>query len=142
MASRFLRILVITWLAVVSHLSIASDAYFDHVKDLYLHESNQARNPTQVTRYSDGERGQLLRSVLEPKRVKASLDAYVEFQKRDQKVPEVPKILQPIMGRYGEAFKQDPRGYENEYLDSLEAAVEIMGGAKRALALANKISAR
>jgi hypothetical protein len=121
-----MRIFMLTLLLILSHQSFAADAYYDYVADLYLHESHQARNPNQIIRYGDGENGALLQSVLEPTRVKAVLNSYLESMKRGEKIPEVPKLLQPLAVRYDGAFKKEPRAYEKEYLDSLEVSVEVM----------------
>jgi hypothetical protein len=120
------RVFIFTLLSTLCHQSFAADAYYDYVADFYLHESHQARNPQQIIRYSDGENGALLQSVLEPTRVKATLNSYLESTKRGEKVPEVPKLLPPLVARYEEAFKKYPRAYEKEFLDSLEASVEVM----------------
>lgn len=121
-----IRVFIFTLLSTLCHQSYAADAYYDYVADFYLHESHQARNPNQVIRYSDGENGALLQSVLEPTRVKATLSSYLESTKRGEKIPEVPKLLQPLVARYDEAFKKEPRAYEKEFLDSLEASVEVI----------------
>uniref|UniRef100_Q47BY4 Uncharacterized protein n=1 Tax=Dechloromonas aromatica (strain RCB) TaxID=159087 RepID=Q47BY4_DECAR len=126
MTWRLTRILIFTSLLVLCHQSYAADAYYDYVSDFYLHESHQARNPDQVIRYTDGENGALLQSVLEPTRVKAVLNSYLESMKRSEKIPEVPKLLQPLAARYDGAFKKEPRAYEKEFLDSLEASVEVI----------------
>ncbi|MDD2686802.1 MAG: hypothetical protein PHY62_11625 [Gallionella sp.] len=126
MTYRFIRNFLFAFLFFVSHPAQAADVYFDYVADFYLHESHQARNPSPVIRYADGEKGALLQSVLDPKRVKTVLGLYLAFMKRSEHVPEVPKLLQPLSARYAEAFKNDPRAYEAEYLDSLEASVEVV----------------
>lgn len=126
MTWRLIRACILILLSILCHHSYAADAYYDYVADFYLHESHQARNPNQVIRYSDGENGALLQSILEPTRVKATLRTYLESTKRGEKIPEVPKLLQPLVARYDGAFKKDPRAYEREFLDSLEASLEVM----------------
>jgi len=59
-------------------------------------------------------------------RVKAVLDTYFQSTKRGERLPDVPKILQPVIERYETSFKQQPQVYEAEYLDSLEAAVAVL----------------
>lgn len=120
------RGLMCALLALVSFHSLAADAYHDYVADLYLHESHQARTPKQVLRYADGDKGALLQEIMEPNRVKAVLSSYLEFAKKGEDVPDVPKLLQPVHARYESAFKRDPRTYESEYLDSLEGSAEVM----------------
>lgn len=116
-------------LALVSFQCLATDAYHDYVADLYLHESHQARIPKQVIRYADGDKGALLQEVLKPSRVKAVLSSYLEFTKGGKDVPDIPKLLQPLHARYDAAFKNEPRVYESEYLDSLEGSAEVMATA-------------
>lgn len=116
-------------LALVSLQCLATDAYHDYVADLYLHESHQARIPKQVIRYADGDKGALLQEVLKPSRVKAVLSSYLEFTKGGKDVPDIPKLLQPLHARYDAAFKNEPRVYESEYLDSLEGSAEVMATA-------------
>lgn len=126
MTWRLMRIFILISLFIFNHQSHAADAYYDYVADFYLYESHQARNSKQVIRYTDGEKGALLQSVLEPTRVQAVLNLYLESLKRGERIPEVPKLLQSLAGRYDDAFKKDPRGYEKEFLDSLEASIEVM----------------
>lgn len=121
-----LRIFLLTTLLLISTLAHAGDAYYDYLADFYQHESNQARHPNQIIRFADAEQGALLQSVLEPARVKAVLNTFYTALKRGEQLPEVPKLLQPLMVRYDGAFKKEPQTYEKEYLDSLEAFIEIM----------------
>ncbi|MDK9724608.1 MAG: hypothetical protein OEL88_06920 [Sterolibacteriaceae bacterium MAG5] len=131
MTWRLTRIFMLASLLIVGRQSQADDAYYEYVADFYLHESHQARNPNQIIRYADGENGALLESLLEPTRVKAVLNTYLESMKRGEQVPEVPKLLSPLSARYDGAFKKEPRTYEREFLDSVEASVEVMAIASR-----------
>lgn len=123
---RILRVLLLSFLFVFSRWSHAADAYHDYVADIYLLESYQARQPKQIIRYSEGDKGVLLQSVLESKRLNAALNVYWASTKRGESLTDITKILQPLMVRYDNAFKNAPRVYEMEYLDSLEALIELM----------------
>lgn len=124
--SRLIRILLLIPLLLASHQSHAANAFYDYLADFYLHESHQARNPDILIRYADKERGALLESVLQPNRIKAALSAHVDLIQRGEQVPDLPKLMQPLVTRYAKAFKRSPTSYEAEYLASLEASIEVM----------------
>ena len=126
MTWKIIRTYIIISLSIFFHQSHAAEPYFNYIADYYLHEHHQARNPHQVIRYSDGERGLHLQSLLTPARVKAALTEYFASKKRGENIPDLPRLLQPLAGRYEEAFKKDRANYEDEYLDSLDATAEIL----------------
>ena len=132
---------ICAFLFFVSFQALASDAYYDYVADLYLHESHQARTHKQVVRYTDGEKGALLQEVLNPKWVKAVLVSYLDFTKRGERVPDIPKLLQPLTARYEAAFIKEPRAYEPEYLDSLEVSAEVMATVSLMMSVSTQSSA-
>lgn len=111
---------------VLGPSAFAGDAYHDYIADFHLHESQQARQQSPVIRYTDGEKGALLRSVLAPGRLSAALKLWGEASARSENVPELPKLLPPLLARYQVAFESDPRAFETEYLDSVEAGLEVM----------------
>ena len=135
------RGIICAFLAFVSFQTLAADAYYDYVADLYLHESNQARTHKQVVRYTDGATGVLLQEILNPKRVKAVLVSYLDFTKRGESVPDIPKLFQPLNARYDAAFKKEPKAYEPEYLDCLEASAEMMATALSIMSVSAQPSA-
>lgn len=113
-------------LLVLAPAAFAGDAFHEYVADLHLHESHQARQQSPVIRYADGEKGALLRSVLSPGRLSPALKLWGDASLRGEKVPELPKLLPPLLERYKTAFEADPRAFETEYLDSVEAGLEVM----------------
>lgn len=121
-----LRRLLFIALLVLAPAAFAGDAFHEYVADFHLHESHQARQQSPVIRYADGEKGALLRSVLSPGRLSAALKLWGEASLRGEKVPELPKLLPPLLARYQAAFESDPRVFETEYLDSVEAGLEVM----------------
>lgn len=125
----FTRQTISTWLFtglfIFTAQAQAADAFSDYIADLQLLESQQARRPKDVIRYTDGEDGKLLRSVLDQKRVNAALETYLQAIKRGGRVTNFEKMLQPILFRYDEAFEKLPRTYEAEYLDSLDATADV-----------------
>lgn len=126
MTWRLSRFLLIASMVCIGGLSHAADAFYDYLADFYLHESHQARNPKQFIRYADGGNGVLLKVVLDPIRVKVVLSTYFSAVQRGESLPDVPKLLRPLLARYDGAFAKEPQTYEKEYLDSLEVSVELM----------------
>lgn len=120
-----LRRLLFIALLVLAPAAFAGDAFHEYVADLHLHESHQARQQSPVIRYADGEKGALLRSVLSPSRLSPALKLWGEASLRGEKVPDLPTLLPPLLERYHWAFKSDPRSFETEYLDSVEASIEM-----------------
>lgn len=123
---QLLRALVLSAIFVFSQASHAAGIYYDYLADLYLQESNQARNPNPIIRYADSEKGALLQSVLAPARVKTVLNIFQTSTQHGEQLPDVLKLLLSICTRYDAAFKNEPKAYENEYLDSIEALMEVM----------------
>lgn len=120
-----LRRLLFIALLVLAPAAFAGDAFHEYVADFHLHESHQARQQSPVIRYADGEKGALLRSVLSPGRLSPALKLWGEASLRGEKVPELPKLLPPLLERYHLAFEGDPRAFETEYLDSVEASLAM-----------------
>jgi hypothetical protein len=121
-----MRKLLFMALMVLGSAAFAGDAYHEYIADFHLNESHQARQQSPVIRYADGEKGALLRSVLSPGRLSAALKLWGEASLRGEQVPELPKLLPPLLARYQVAFEGDPRAFETEYLDSVEAGLEVM----------------
>jgi hypothetical protein len=111
---------------LLSTSSFANETFNNYVADLYLNESHQARNPDQLIRYGNDEKGKLLKSVLDPERSKAAISTYYEASKRGERLTDITRVMQPLVKRYDTAFKKDPKIYENEYLDTLEAMIAII----------------
>jgi len=131
MKPRFLHIFLTTAFFILSHHSQAVDPYNEYVADINLHESHQARNPDQPIRYVDGENGALLKSILMPDRVKAGLRIFEENFSSERKVPDITNLMRPLIKRYEAAFRSAPQAYENEYLDCIEALVDVTGTLER-----------
>lgn len=99
----------------------ADDAFNSYVADVHLSESYQFRAPESVIRYTDGDKGALLKSILDPVRMKEMLAIYWRQSRQGGDMSNLPQLLAPLLNRYDKSF--DARGslYENEYLDSVEA---------------------
>jgi hypothetical protein len=118
----WMRLCLFLVLALLSRLSSADDTYNNYVGDIYLNESYQARIPNVAIRYTDGEYGALLKSILNPRKASAMLGLYFQGAKKGEGDPNLPQALAPLLKRYDKAFNEQPRLYEAEYLDTLEMA--------------------
>lgn len=119
MKSLLKTILVIALLATWVHVR-ADDTYNNYAADIHLNESHQLRAPEPVIRYVDGESGVLLKSILEPIRVRGMLAIYWQQAKQGMNPSNLPQLLAPIINRYEKAFEARGSAYESEYLDSVE----------------------
>jgi hypothetical protein len=115
----------------------AQDAFSNYVADIHLSESRQFRLPEPVIRYSDGDNGALLKSVLNPAQVKEMMAIYMQRSKQGASPANFPQLLAPMLNRYQKAFETRGNAYENEYLDSIEitsfmtiASMAMMNGAQ------------
>lgn len=126
MLKRFLVVGSLLSGILLSTSSFANETFNNYIADLYLNESHQARNPEQLIRYGNDEKGKLLKSVLAPERSQVAISTYYEASKRGERLTDITRVMQPLIKRYDTAFKKEPKVYENEYLDSLEAMIAIL----------------
>jgi hypothetical protein len=117
-------LIAIAFLAT-SFQAMAEDAFNNYVADIHLSESRQLRSPEPVIRYTDGDNGVLLKSILDPARVKDMLDIYWQRSKQGGDPSNFPQLMSPILNRYQKAFEARGSMYENEYLDSVEITTII-----------------
>lgn len=98
----------------------AVDPYLIYVSNVFLLHSKQILESKDI-QYIDHVNGALLKSVLDPKSGIAMLSIYFARKHAGLDELDLPQLLlQPILSRYGKAFESNPRGYQAEYLDSLE----------------------
>lgn len=99
----------------------ADDAFNSYVADVHLYERYQLRSPEPVIRYADGDKGALLKSILDPVRMKDMLTIYWQRSRQGSEASNLPQLLGPLLNRYDKAFEARGSLYKNEYLDSVEA---------------------
>jgi hypothetical protein len=114
-----------TIMAASAHAS-ASDALWEYVADLHLHESHQARIHQSIINYADPENGDLLKKVLDPKRAIPMLSLYFDAVIEHNDEINMPFLLQPMLTRYEKSFAGNPKLYEAEYLDGLELSTYML----------------
>ncbi len=118
--------------------TLAADTYDQYLLSIHTLEQAQSENHLFVIRYDDPKAGSLARAVLDPARGLPMVDFYGELQKQGIRRGDLPNLLQPTLSLYENAFADDPKHYEREYLDSLELTVALRLQARRALAAARK----
>jgi cytochrome c5 len=93
--------------------------------ELLAFESRQALRPGPPIKYSDAEGGAELRKLLDPARASIVVDEQFEDIDRQASGFELPNRMQLLIARYRRAFFENPRTYEEEYLDTLNWTVLI-----------------
>ena len=130
--------LLLVWCSSVSQAADTFDQYLQSIQAL---EQAQAENHLFVIRYGDPKAGSLARAVLDPARSLPMVGFYGELQRQGIRRGDLPNLLQPTLSLYEKAFAEDPKHYENEYLDSLELTAALRLQARHALAAARKEAA-
>jgi len=91
---------------------------------------SSAKAPIQ---YSDGADGMLLKSVLDPGRVRGVLSEVIgrgDLMLDHECFTQLADALKPVTERYERAFHASAPRYEPEYLDSVELTVAVILGVK------------
>ncbi|HEX7642736.1 MAG TPA: hypothetical protein VF472_11075 [Burkholderiaceae bacterium] len=125
-------------LALLGSVAHAADSYGQYLQSIQALEQAQAENHLFVIRYDDPKAGKLAHAVLDPARSLPMAEFYGELQKQGIRRGDLPNLLQPTLSLYENAFAEDPKHYEHEYLDSLELSVALRLQARRALAAVRK----
>jgi len=131
--SSLFRLLAYMASIVFPLFALADDTYNDFVADVYLLESNQARIPQAIIRYTDDEVGPLLKKILNPKLAKEVMGISMR-SKPDGFQLQLPVLMGPLLNRYAKPFNERPDLYEAEYLDCYEISVFMMAYSMKSLA--------
>jgi cytochrome c5 len=99
-------------------LAFADDAVRQFSSELMLIESKQVLHPDRVFKYSDATEGEGLKRLLNPSRIPAVVDVYLDEFSKGVTEPNILTQLDPLLKRYSKAFNSNPSEYEAEYLDS------------------------
>ena len=105
-----------------------SAQYYQYISDVLLAESRLLLAPNQPLRYSQSasETANLLKSVLDPKRIGPVAEMFNKGLPAPNVPINLPIVLQPLITIYGKAFKTFGNRYENAYLDTLQITVILM----------------
>jgi cytochrome c5 len=145
----WLRGAFVAWvLALCAWPAGAQDTLRTYLSELLTFEGQQVLRTGKPVRYQDGEAGEQLRRLLDPRQAPAIVQAYYAAVGRNEKIPPLELQLNPLIARYATAFRSAPGEYEEEYLDALNWLVQIhktaveMLGASPAVPTADPASMR